>query len=501
VVTGAVAEPAQLPVAGQTGLASRAGVAGQAELAGQPGVAGQAELAGQPGLTAADVMDYLPRRFTGWATRRSLAPNSATGISFVLALCAAAWFSGGTRPDSTKGALALGGGYLAAWAAQLLLWAAAGTAGPAAPADLAPADLAHAGLAHAGLAHAGLAHPGLAPSAAATADSGIADAQRLAALVGALSEYAVYAGLAVGARAARWSGVWELATAVIILTSVCQTVRACNEPVDDAGTCRQARTAGSWLAGNPARAARLVLIAVVATVWDARTALAALLFLGGAATAYAMRPHRPGAVAAAGEAGSAGGALPMRQRSPERIARCRDDGKMARLLGQLVRGNLPALPPALAGLAATVTLAVLGLRNLPGLLVLTPLVAMMLAAPGSAYPHAGRLDWLVPAMLQAGQFLYIAAVGFGCGVPAPLTFALCGLVALRYAALVDPALPGRGDRLELSGGLGWEGRMLVVGLGAMTGLPTLAYGALTAYLGVLVCSKIMTSCHLEGAGR
>ena len=483
-VTGAVAEPAQLPVAGQAGLASRAGVAGQAELAGQPG------------LTAADVMDYLPRRFTGWATRRSLAPNSATGISFVLALCAAAWFSGGTRPDSTKGALALGGGYLAAWAAQLLLWAAAGTAGPAAPADLAPADLAHAGL-----AHAGLAHPGLAPSASATADSGIADAERLAALVGALSEYAVYAGLAVGARAARWSGVWELATAVIILTSVCQTVRACNEPVDDAGTCRQARTAGSWLAGNPARAARLVLIAVVATVWDARTALAALLFLGGAATAYAMRPHRPGAVAAAGEAGSAGGALPMRQRSPERIARCRDDGKIARLLGQLVRGNLPALPPALAGLAATVTLAVLGLRNLPGLLVLTPLVAMMLAAPGSAYPHAGRLDWLVPAMLQAGQFLYIAAVGFGCGVPAPLTFALCGLVALRYAALVDPALPGRGDRLELSGGLGWEGRMLVVGLGAMTGLPTLAYGALTAYLGVLVCSKIMTSCHLEGAGR
>jgi hypothetical protein len=425
-------------------------------------------------------MDYLPRRFTGWAMRRSLAPRSATGISFVLGLCAAAWFSGGTRPDSAKGAVALGGSYLAAWAAQLLLSPMAGAA--AAPA-------------------------GPAPAAAAAAASRVAGPARLAALVGALTDYAVYAGLAVAAHAARWSGVWELATAVIIAASVRQTVRACNQPGADAGGYRQV-LAGGWRAEAPARGGRLVLIAVVATVWDARTTLVALLIWGVAATAYAMRPQRAGAVATAGAAGSAGvaadvagsvdGTPPMRQRRQERIARCRDDGKIARWLGRLVRGNLAALPPALAGLAATVMLTVLGLRNLPGLLVLTPLVAMMLAAPGSAYPHAGLLDWLVPAMLQAGQFLYIAAVGFGCGVPAPLTFAVCALVALRYAALAEPG-PGGRDQLDRDGGLGWEGRMLVVGIGAMTGLTTFAYGALTAYLGVLVCSKIMT--HLEGAGR
>jgi hypothetical protein len=180
------------------------------------------------------------------------------------------------------------------------------------------------------------------------------------------------------------------------------------------------------------------------------------------------------------------------------VTKCRDDGEIARWLGRMVRGNLAALPPALAGLAATATLALLGLQNLPGVLALTPVVAMLLAAPGSAAPHTGPLDWLVPALLQAGQFLYLAAVGFCCGVPAPVTFTLCAVIALRYAMLTSPGRPGQSGPLELGSGLGWEGRMLVAGLGVLAGLTAFAYAALTAYVGVLICSKVMTS--RRGAG-
>jgi hypothetical protein len=60
--------------------------------------------------------------------------------------------------------------------------------------------------------------------------------------------------------------------------------------------------------------------------------------------------------------------------------------------------------------------------------------------------------------------------------------------------LARPRQPGDGSA-ERGHGLGWEGRLLVAGLGAAIGIATFAYLALTAYLGVLICLKVMTSCH------
>jgi hypothetical protein len=42
--------------------------------------------------------------------------------------------------------------------------------------------------------------------------------------------------------------------------------------------------------------------------------------------------------------------------------------------------------------------------------------------------------------------------------------------------------------------LGWEGRLLLAGLAAAMGVALFAYLALTAYLGVLVCAKVITNC-------
>src|SRR5262245_62641530 len=71
----------------------------------------------------------LPRRVADWAVNRSLAPTSVSGISLALGLCAAAWFSAGTRHDNIRGAVALFASYLAWRAVRWLagLGAGAGT--------------------------------------------------------------------------------------------------------------------------------------------------------------------------------------------------------------------------------------------------------------------------------------------------------------------------------------------------------------------------------------
>ena len=95
-------------------------------------------------------------------------------------------------------------------------------------------------------------------------------------------------------------------------------------------------------------------------------------------------------------------------------------------------GAHSAPAPALVGVFVTVALALLGLRNLSGVLVLTPVEAMLLAGLGSCHPHDGRLDWLVPPLLQVGEYLFLAALAFTRLVSPPLVFALVAAVVLRH---------------------------------------------------------------------
>jgi len=54
-------------------------------------------------MTVATAVYVLPRRMAGWAARRSLAPNALTGIGLACSICAAGWFSAGTRLDTLIG--------------------------------------------------------------------------------------------------------------------------------------------------------------------------------------------------------------------------------------------------------------------------------------------------------------------------------------------------------------------------------------------------------------
>jgi len=434
-------------------------------------------------MTVAEAVGMLPRRMSGWAAQASLAPNSLTGISVSLGVCAAVWFTAGTRWGNLIGALALCGGYLAGRSARGLQDPESGAAAAAA---------ATAGAASSSAAAWPARGMTVSPPGAAVSPPGAAVSEsRLAAVCAVVTECGVCAGLAAGGLAAGGPaagriGMWQLATTAVILLAVSQLAIACGrppapgsrppapgggQPAGAGGQRKAARYGVTWRTLAFPYGGRVLLIAVAAPALGTRAALFGLL--GGAVIAigYAVVTGRPR------QAGATTSSRP--------IAACRDDGPIAAALGMPIRGQLVPLPPALTGLAAACVLAALGLRDLPGFLLLAPVVAMLLAAVGSSHPHDGRLDWIVPVVLQAGQYVYIAAIGFASGVPAPVTFALCALIAVHYADLAGHA--------QQHTALGWDGRMIAAGLGAALGIATFAYLLLAAYVVVLICREVMTS--------
>jgi uncharacterized protein DUF5941 len=185
------------------------------------------------------------------------------------------------------------------------------------------------------------------------------------------------------------------------------------------------------------------------------------------------------------------------------LAGYRGDGPLAVWIGRFVDGRLPPLPPLLVGLLVTGMLAALGLQNLPGILAFTPAEAMLLAALGSCHPHDGKHDWLVPPLLQAGEYLFLAALGFAGRIWPWETFALLAAVALRHLAMayrardelaspLGPLARGPGRPYDTDRhGLGWDGRVIVAGIGAVAGILPVIYSALTLYLWGLLARDVL----------
>ena len=530
-----------------------------------------------------------------WAAGRSISPNSLSGISLLLALCAAVWFSGGAH-DGTRGMIAMVGWLLGLVAAHSLA-----------------VYTAHQ-------------QAGTVPS------FGWAWT-----VCGAGAECAIYGGMAAGSQTTVLIGIWPLAVTTVISTATGELLGACLRAALGAEGPRQAGRAAAvirWtgkllalpaglrgllalvafaIAGAPAALFAVLALEVVAVVTTIAmlgkitpapdrpvVALSAASGLRRRATSTAVgapaSPAQapatrvtavvgvagsPGATSSvrlivpsvrgaagegdgpavsswAGASGAAGrslsaeasGALrssrsaeasgqaerarPPResgaavtphaavtddaavQRAGRRptaqdvILALRDDGAAARWAGRLVQGNLIPLPPALGGLVATVMLAILGLRNLPGFIAMTPPVVMMLAAPGSSNRHERRFDWLVPVLLALAQFVYLATLGFALAVPGPVVFSAIALILVWYVSVIASiggGGPGRaargtgeaatgavsGDARSAHGAfLGWETRMFTVGLAAALGLAIFGYVGLAAYLGVLICRRLMT---------
>ncbi|HMH93992.1 MAG TPA: hypothetical protein VK586_23295, partial [Streptosporangiaceae bacterium] len=184
------------------------GIPASPEIGGTPASPEAVAMAGAMAAVGA-TLDRMYDRVADWAERQSLAPASAAGISLIFGICAAAWFTAGSRTGNLYGAIALATGYLVTLGSREFL----------SPAQFQPADFPAAGAAGA----AGASIP-----AGLVAGTGAARSAWLAMLGTRLSEYAVYVGLALGATAEGWRGVWPLTIAALGLAAVCDTMTVCS---------------------------------------------------------------------------------------------------------------------------------------------------------------------------------------------------------------------------------------------------------------------------------
>jgi Family of unknown function (DUF5941) len=453
------------------------------------------------GAVAQLIVDPAARDTARWAAGRQLKPAALYGISLGLGLIAAIWFSELAVRAKLLASAALAGSFLAGRAASLL--AATGREGRVRPA-VAWLGAASGLLTEFGV-YAALAVSSGAVSSGAVSSGAVGRPQSAIAVgLGGTFGHALQNTFVASWGGGGQVGVWRLAVAAMAVVAVRQLAGL--------GFDYTARTPGNLFPRSVMRTLeqaatlpvgeRFVVIAITAIFFGPRLTFVLLLGWGVLAAGYVLAGQITRSIrqartddglaeddGLAGDDGLArGGGLPGYAGLPgyDGLAAYRDDGVVSRWLGRMVQGRLPPLPPVLVGLFVTCVLTALGLQNLPGILVLTPVEAMLLAGLGACHPHDGRLDWLVPALLEAGECVFLAALGFSHRVPAVLVFAVLAGLIMRHLDVAYRARSGRGipaDRF----GLGWDGRMLLAGLAAMIGLVPFVYAALSGYLLILFC--------------
>jgi hypothetical protein len=295
---------------------------------------------------------------------------------------------------------------------------------------------------------------------------------------GMLAEFVVYAGLAfavgfhtatqlglagdalngtfvAGLGGTGTAGVWRLAIIAVILTATTAMVDVCVHGPSFPG-------ARLRLFGPPGDI-RLPIACAAVLLFGARAAFLVVFVLGVAALVATI----------------ADGTRQVGDRGE--LRGYRGDGRISVWIGKWVEGRLPPMVLLFVGLLVTGVLTALGLRNLPGILLLTPVEAMLLAAFASWHPHDGRSDWLVPPLLQAAEYLLLAEIGYAGHVWPPLTFAVVAIAGLRHVDLAYRVRGSLANGIDRRG-LGWEGRLIIAGIAAVFGIAPVAYTALALYL-------------------
>jgi Family of unknown function (DUF5941) len=434
------------------------------------------------GAFAHRLADPAARDIAQWAAGRDLAPAALYGISLGLGLLSALWFTELAVSAKMFAIVALAGSFLAGRAGSMLAfsgrdgWVRAVVDWIGAASGLLTEFAIYAALAY---------------------SSGLAGSEILVNGTSVAGLSGVFGDTVQNTIFATWGGpgqegVWRLAIIAMLMIGVRRMTDLCYEATA-AGpwnlfhqpVMRRVEQAIAFPAGE-----RFAVLAATAVFFGPRMTFLLLILWGAVAAGYVLAGRIVGSARATSAAAvrQAQGGRPHGAAAADpwsgRLTAYRGDGVLSRWLGHFVQGRLPPLPPVLVGLFVTCVLAALGLANLPGVLVLTPVEAMLLAAFGSWHPHDGRLDWLVPPLLQVGEYVFLTALGFAYHVPPALIFALLAAVVLRHFDLAYRARFWMGIPADVFG-LGWEGRMLLAGLATMAGLTTFAFAAISGYLWVL----------------
>jgi hypothetical protein len=420
------------------------------------------------------IADPAARDMARWAAWRRLTPAALYGISLALGLVAAVWFAELDVRAKLLAIPALAGSFLFARTGSLV--AATSRDGRISPL-----------VGWLGTACGLLTEPALYAALAVSARLGSSDGLD-GTFGGALRDTFVATWGGTGQ-----TGVWRLAIAALLLLGVRKLAvlgyeRTAGAPADlfPRSVLRTLEQAITFPTGE-----RYAVIVLTSVFFGPRLTFLILLGWGVLGAGYLLAGQIAGSAGRRDAAGAARSRRPEDEDEDNGLAAYRGDGVLAHWAGALVDGRIPPLPPVLVGLLVTGMLAALGLGNLPGILVLTPIEAMMLAALGSRHPHDGRLDWLAPALLLAGEGVFLGALGLARQVTPWVVFALLAAVLVRHVDLACRARAGRG--IEADGlGLGWEGRMLLAGVAATAGLVPFAYAALAGYLWLLFIWEFLT---------
>jgi len=177
-----------------------------------------------------------------------------------------------------------------------------------------------------------------------------------------------------------------------------------------------------------------------------------------------------------------------------RLLAYRDDGPLVHVVADKLGKGLPPVPASLAALLAVIAVTVTGLVQ-PGFAMLIPaLIMVLLVLPTAPRDHLGRFDWLTPPLLRAAEFLSMIVVGLAAGAPKWLLFVLVYVVGYHtYDTVYRTRQSIWPPAWVFYAGLGWELRLLIIGLGAAFDVVTPVLAVLTAYLFVLFAAESVTS--------
>ncbi|MEV5766914.1 DUF5941 domain-containing protein [Micromonospora sp. NPDC052213] len=313
-------------------------------------------------------------------------------------------------------------------------------------------------------------------------------------------EYVVYAGLGYGATQAGFRYGWALAIAAMTLQTVRHMTDTWYGVLHDEAARRPKAVGTSGGIGDKLNAAsnrvqadtgsvsywlkrtvvfpigeRWALIALTVALFGPLVSLYAVLAWGVLAFAYtgALRTLRARWMW-----------VPVLDTVDATLHR--DDGPLARRLpvvrpmGPLTLAVVAALGPAALLVAALLTRD--GTKAGLGWAVPVALLVLLVGGLGAGAAHNGPLDWLVPAALRAGEYLFAIAVGVVGDVPPWLVFGYVFVLTLHHYDLTA-RLEKRQSAPPLHGlTLGWEGRSVLLALAAIVGIAGIGMATLGTYL-------------------
>ncbi|MEH0937848.1 DUF5941 domain-containing protein [Micromonospora sp. CPCC 205543] len=319
-------------------------------------------------------------------------------------------------------------------------------------------------------------------------------------------EYLVYAGLGYGATQAGFRYGWALAIAAMTLQTVRHMTDTWYGVLHDeaARRPRPAAGAGSGIGGMLNAAStkvqadtgsvsywlkrtvvfpigeRWALIALAVALFDPTVALVAVLVWGTLAFAYtgALRTLRARWMW-----------VPVLDTVDATLHR--DDGPLA--------GRLPVVRPmgpltlAVIAVLGPLALLVVALLGADGLRWWVPgaLLVLLVAGLGAGAAHNGPLDWLVPAALRAGEYLFAIAVGVVGGAPAWLIFGYVFVLTLHHYDLTARLEKRQAAPPLHPATLGWDGRSVLLGLTGIAGIASIGLVTLGTYLLVAFAASVV----------